>query len=69
MMKELFRIQIRLQHIFEVQGNNGIAKMILFNGTVTSELFTGVVLSGAVDTQIKKNGDKNKLLARYIGRG
>lgn len=65
-MKELFRIQIRLQHIFEVQGNKGIAKMILFNGNVTSELFTGVVLPGAVDTQIKKNGDKNRLSARYI---
>lgn len=65
-MKELFKIHIDLQDTFEVQGNKGTAKMLLFNGSVTSELFTGIVLPGAVDTQIKKSGEKNTLSARYI---
>ena len=65
-MKELFRIHIFLKNIFEVQGSKGTARMILFDGNVTSDIFTWVVLPGAVDTQIKIIGDKNKLSARYI---
>lgn len=68
-MKEIFRIHVFLKNIFEVQGNKGTAKMILFDGKVTSDVFTGIILPGAVDTQIKIIGNQNKLSARYILNG
>lgn len=68
-MKEIFRIHVFLKNIFEVQGNRGTAKMILFDGKVTSDVFTGIILPGAVDTQIKIIGNQNKLSARYILNG
>ncbi|MDR0948589.1 MAG: DUF3237 family protein [Lachnospiraceae bacterium] len=68
-MKEVLRIQIKLDATYEVKSERGTALMILFHGDVDCENFHGKVLPGGVDTQVEYTGEKRLLSARYILEG
>ena len=64
-MKELLHITVRLDQVHKLESDDQAVTMILFHGEAESEYFTGQILSGGVDTQIREN-DINCLSARYI---
>ena len=68
-MQEVLRIDVVLDQVETVQGAGGEAAMILFHGTFSCELGSGIVLPGGVDTQIQRTGEKRSLSARYILEG
>ncbi len=68
-MKNLFSLRINVYNGEIVSGKNGEAIMLMFNGSVTSNIFSGEVLPGAVDTQQTPKGGIKTLSARYILKG
>ena len=49
--------------------SNGMVKIIPFEGTVESELFTGKVMPGAADIQITNAAGVRHMCARYMFEG
>ncbi len=65
----LFKIDVVLDEMIEVKGNDSSACMILFHGSMESDFFIGEILPGGVDTQITLDGGKRSLSARYVLKG
>lgn len=68
-MKEIFRIDVILDQVHEVQGAGAKIVMILFHGTFVCEWGKGTVMPGGVDTQVQRAGEDTVLSARYILEG
>ena len=68
-MRNLLDIRVILDACLDVRGEAGSATMICFHGDASSELFTGTILQGGVDTQIEYAGQKRVLSARYALEG
>lgn len=65
-MRNLFCVNVYLDAFLDIKGGTGSATMICFHGDTSTELFTGNVLQGGVDTQIEYAGEKRTLSARYM---
>jgi hypothetical protein len=68
-MKEVLRFHITLDATYEVTGEKGTARMILFHGYADCDNFHGKVMPGGVDTQVEYYGEKRSISARYILEG
>lgn len=69
-MNELiFAIEVIIDDYLEVKGHSKQIGMALFHGNVKSDLFTGIILPGAVDVQETKSGEAKTLSARYMLEG
>lgn len=68
-MRNIMNIHVVLDESREVNGVNASACMIMFHGYVESELFTGKICPGGVDTQLQNSGEVRSLSARYILTG
>lgn len=71
-MKEketVLEFEINIKEIEKVKGESGEVLLITFGGTSNCKNFKGIVLSGAVDTQIINYGVEHTLSARYILEG
>ena len=68
-MRNLLDIRVILDACLDVRGEAGSATMICFHGDASSELFTGTILQGGVDTQIEYAGQKRVPSARYTLEG
>lgn len=66
---EVLRIYIDLEETIEVKGEKEIVRMIRFGGKCSSELFSGEILPGGVDTQRIQPDGKTYLSARYCMEG
>lgn len=69
MKKEIMRIDVSITGVEKVEGKNNDALMIFFTGNATGEFFTGEVIPGGIDTQVKKAGSPRSLSARYMLKG
>ncbi|HKM21109.1 MAG TPA: DUF3237 family protein [Lachnospiraceae bacterium] len=67
-MKELLYVEVKLDEINGFESDDKAVTMILFHGEAKGEYFTGTILPGGVDTQIREDG-VNHLSARYILEG
>ncbi len=65
----LFKIDVVLDEIYEVNGDQKSACMILFHGRMDTDFFHGEILPGGVDTQIGYDRGCKTLSARYIIKG
>ncbi len=68
-MKEIMRIDVNLDRIQDVEGENAAVTMILFHGSFSCAAGNGIILPGGVDLQIEKKGEPRSLSARYILEG
>lgn len=66
---KILDIHVQIDEYLEVTGHTASAGMLPFHGHATSPYFNGIICSGAVDTQIKKNGQEKHLSARYMLKG
>lgn len=67
--KELLKIYIHLTETNELNRENLIIRMILFDGYCESAYFHGKILPGGVDTQTIFHNATGCLSARYMLRG
>ena len=65
----LFEINVKIDNVTEVKGGKAIVYFVSFHGEVNSPIFTGKVISDAVDTQIHYENGLKTLSARYILEG
>lgn len=68
-MQEVLRIDVVLDRVETVRGAAGEVTMIFFHGSFCSELGSGRVLPGGIDTQIQRQREDKSLSARYILEG
>lgn len=68
-MEKALEINVILDQTVTVDGAGGQAAMLLFHGTFTCGLGSGIILPGGVDTQIGRTGEARTLSARYILEG
>ena len=69
MLKEVLTVNVEIKEEYEVEGQTGSAKMILFGGNIDCKAFKGKILPGGVDTQRQRPGENVMLSARYIAEG
>ena len=69
MLKEVLTVNVDIKEEYEVKGQSGSAKMILFEGYIDCDVFKGKIMPGGVDTQRQKPGENVTLSARYIVEG
>ena len=50
-MREVLTVRVRIKETYEVHGQRGLARMILFDGEGEGSGFYGKILPGGVDTQ------------------
>lgn len=69
--EEVFTVHVNIKKTIELKNDDGDSVvMISFSGNVSGKYFNGVVLDGAIDTQIIGNvGDRHTLSARYMLEG
>ncbi|MBQ7991201.1 MAG: DUF3237 domain-containing protein [Oscillospiraceae bacterium] len=64
---EILRINVIIDESYSVKGKC-MVNMVLFHGEAHSDLFSGKILPGGVDTQIYSE-DKSLISAKYILEG
>ena len=65
-MREVLTVRVRIKETYEVHGQRGLARMILFDGEGEGSGFYGKILPGGVDTQQVHDDGKLELSARYM---
>lgn len=65
LVMEIF-VKIDFAAVSQLEGTAGSAIMIPFGGTVSGELFSGIVLPGGVDTQVVDVNGVRHMSARYM---
>lgn len=65
----IFKLNIHVTGVQEVQSARRTVKMILFDGDCEGDYFTGVIEPGGVDTQIIAQDGTGTLSARYSLHG
>ena len=65
----IFEINVKIDNVTEVKGGKAIVYFVSFHGEVNAPIFTGKVISDAVDTQIHYENGLKILSARYILEG
>lgn len=68
-MREVLTVRVRIKETYEVHGQRGLARMILFDGEGEGSGFYGKILPGGVDTQQVHDDGKLELSARYMLEG
>ncbi len=68
LMMEVF-VEIKPEEKSQLDGPAGSVIMIPFSGTVKSDIFSGVLLPGGVDTQIVDVNGVKHMSARYMAEG
>ena len=68
-MREVLTVHVRIKETYEVHGQRGLARMILFDGEGEGSGFYGKILPGGVDTQQMHDDGKLELSARYMLEG
>lgn len=68
-MREVLTVRVRIKETYEVHGQHGLARMILFDGEGEGSGFYGKILPGGVDTQQVRDDGKLELSARYMLEG
>ncbi len=68
-MSEILRIHINITGFESVNGTEKAVNLVSFGGRAESELFSGEILSGGVDTQTVYPDGSVSLSARYILSG
>lgn len=66
---EILRLYINVTEFYSVKGGAQTVNLVLFRGRAESELFSGEILPGAVDTQTLTSDGGTTLSARYIIEG
>lgn len=62
----LLEINIKIDNVTEIYGEKESVSIVTFGGDSYSQLFTGKILPGAVDTQIHYNDKPTVFSARYV---
>ena len=68
-MREVLTVRVRIKETYEVHGQRGLARMIIFDGEGEGSGFYGKILPGGVDTQQVHDDGKLELSARYMLEG
>ena len=65
----ILTLSIHITGMYDVSADTGSARMILFDGTASGDLFQGTILPGGVDTQLGQPDGSGSLSARYMLEG
>lgn len=68
-MREVLTVCVRIKETYEVHGQRGLARMILFDGEGEGSGFYGKILPGGVDTQQMHDDGKLELSRTVYARG
>lgn len=68
-MREILTVNVTIKEIIEMENQDAIVKMILFDGESHCDIFNGMVLNGGVDTQVIEKSGKSRISARYLLEG
>lgn len=62
-------VEVNRKDVRELQGPDGVVKMLPFGGAVEGKIFHGIVSPGAVDTQVTNCNQVRHMSARYMLEG
>lgn len=65
----LLEIEVKIDSITEIHGENSSVSIVYFSGNAFSSFFSGKVMPGAADTQIRYKNKPTTLSARYVLEG
>lgn len=68
-MREVLTVRVRIKETYEVHGQRGLARMILFDGEGEGSGFYGKILPGGVDTQQVHDDGKARTFRTVYARG